>query len=59
MRLLTVFLGVCGLSSLVGLSAAYRDRIELIGDNERVMISAVQSESGEWNRFMVMRFRRV
>ncbi len=39
--------------------ALYRDRIELIGENERVMTSAVQSESGEWTQFMEMRFRRV
>ena len=39
-------------------TALYRDRIELFSDNERVMMSAVQTENGEWSQFMEMRFRR-
>lgn len=38
--------------------ALYRDRMELRGEDHRVLISAYQTESGEWKQFMELHFRR-
>lgn len=42
-----------------GKTARYRDTIELLGDDERVMTSHYQQADGSWHGFMTSRYRRV
>ena len=42
-----------------GSMAQYRDTIEIIGPDERLLYSEVQGTDGQWTRFMTMRYRRV
>lgn len=39
-------------------TARYRDVIEILGDNERMMTSDVENADGTWTRFMTMRYKR-
>jgi hypothetical protein len=39
--------------------ALYRDIIEIVDVDERLLHGNVQLDGGRWNRFMTMRFRRV
>jgi hypothetical protein len=39
-------------------TAQYRDSIEIIDDNYRVMTSRVLGENGEWHEFMTAHYRR-
>lgn len=41
-----------------GTMGKYRDAIEMVGDDERIMTAAWQGEDGSWNQFMTMRYRR-
>ncbi|HYW14151.1 MAG TPA: DUF1579 domain-containing protein [Longimicrobium sp.] len=41
-----------------GKMARYRDTIEIISDDERVMTSHFQKADGEWHGFMTTRYRR-
>lgn len=41
-----------------GTMGKYRDAIEMVGDDERIMTAAWQGEGGSWNQFMTMRYRR-
>jgi hypothetical protein len=41
-----------------GKMARYRDTIEIISDDERVMTSEYQQADGGWHGFMTMRYRR-
>jgi len=38
--------------------AKYKDTIQIIDADNRVMTSSYQGESGSWNEFMTMRYRR-
>jgi hypothetical protein len=41
-----------------GTTAKYRDAIELVGDDQRIMTSEFQGEDGSWHKFMTARYRR-
>jgi len=38
--------------------AKYRDAIEIVSDDHRVMTAAVQGEDGSWSQFMTTHYRR-
>jgi hypothetical protein len=40
-------------------SAQYRDILELVSDDERLLHGNLQLDDGQWNRFMTARYRRV
>jgi hypothetical protein len=40
-------------------SAQYRDILELVSDDERLLHGNVQLDDGSWSRFMTARYRRV
>jgi hypothetical protein len=42
-----------------GKRAQYRDIVELVDDNHRVLSGNVQGDDGKWNRFMTSRYTRV
>jgi hypothetical protein len=42
-----------------GTMAQYRDVIEIVDDNERLLHGNVQGADGKWVRFMTARYRRV
>lgn len=41
-----------------GSMAKYRDTIELIGDDQRVLTSSYQRADGSWHQFMTVHYRR-
>ncbi len=41
-----------------GKMAMYRDAIEIVSDDHRIMTAAVQGEDGNWSQFMTMHYRR-
>jgi hypothetical protein len=41
-----------------GKTAAYRDAIELRGDDHRVLTSSYRGDDGEWHQFMTAHYRR-
>jgi len=41
-----------------GVKSRYRDRIELVHQDERVLSSSVLDPDGQWREFMRMRYRR-
>ena len=40
-------------------TAQYRDVIEVVGDDERLLHGNVLGDDGQWTRFMTARYRRV
>ena len=42
-----------------GEMAQYRDIIEIVGDDERLLHGNLQGADGQWTRFMTARYRRV
>jgi len=42
-----------------GTMAQYRDTIEIVGPDERLLYSELQGPDGQWTRFMTMRYRRM
>lgn len=38
--------------------ARYRDAIEIVSDDHRIMTAAVQGEDGNWSQFMTAHYRR-
>jgi hypothetical protein len=42
-----------------GKMAQYRDMIEIVNDDERLLHGNVQGEDGQWTRFMTARYTRV
>lgn len=42
-----------------GKTARYRDSIEFVSDNHRIMTSRFQTADGGWHAFMTMHYRRV
>ena len=42
-----------------GKMAKYKDRIELVSDDHRVLSSAYQGEDGTWHPFMTAHYRRI
>ncbi|HEY6554735.1 MAG TPA: DUF1579 family protein [Vicinamibacteria bacterium] len=41
-----------------GTTARYRDAIEIVSDDHRIMTAAVQGEDGSWSQFMTAHYRR-
>lgn len=41
-----------------GTTARYRDAIEIVSDDHRIMTAAVQGEDGSWHQFMTAHYRR-
>lgn len=41
-----------------GTMGKYRDAIEIVSDDHRVMTAAFQGEDGSWNQFMTIHYRR-
>jgi hypothetical protein len=39
--------------------AAYRDEVELVSDDQRVLRASFQGADGAWTHFMTTRYRRV
>jgi Protein of unknown function (DUF1579) len=42
-----------------GASARYRDVIQWVNEDERLLIGEIEEGAGEWRRFMCTRYRRV
>jgi hypothetical protein len=57
-RILTLSAEGPSFDGAAGKMAQYRDEIEVVDDDERLLHGNVQREDGSWSRFMTARYRR-